>query len=414
VISSPSSGMRLPGIEGVRAIAAGSILVFHVWLYSSPDGALVNLGRIGSFVPDLQFGVALFFALSGFLLYWPFAGGILRGDGGPGIRRYLRNRALRILPAYWVILLLCALLLQSVLRPGGSSGALRDPLLLGQSLLFVQNYSPDQVVTGIGPAWSLNVEVVFYLLLPLLAVLAFALSRRLGRVPAALAPAAFLLLLGLTGKAIAAYVVPPLHPFDGWESDWHSVIERSFLGQADLFAFGMALAVVRVLWEDGRVRLPAWWRLPTTLVAGSALLLIAAEATNSGEQLSYSPWNTVVALDLAVLLALVVLQEGRERPAPGLVRLLEWRPLVIVGVVSYSLFLWHEPLVRWLQAHGLTASGPPGFFLNLAVTASIALLLSVATYRLVEAPSLRLRARATPPRDPEAAVAAVAEISAAP
>jgi peptidoglycan/LPS O-acetylase OafA/YrhL len=358
--------------------------------------------------------VALFFGLSGFLLYWPFAGAIVRAHRGPRATRYLRNRALRILPAYWVILAIAALVLDTVLRPGGSVGTLTDPLLLLESMLFVQNYDPDQVVTGIGPAWSLNVEVVFYLLLPLLAWAAIALARRTSRVAAALAPAAFLLLVGLAGKAIAAWVVPPARPFDGWENDWHSVIERSFLGQADLFAFGMALAVVRVLWEDGRLQLPRRWRGTTLVGALAALAVVVTTFTDDGVQMSYSPWNTVVALDLALLLAVVVLP-AREpgHHAGGAVRTLEWRPLVLAGVVSYSVFLWHEPLIRWLADHDLTFEGRTGFVVTLALTASVTFALSAATYRWVEAPSLRLKRRSTTAAQEEAA-AAVGELSAAP
>ena len=411
--TTPSSGLRLAGIEGTRAIAAGSILVYHVWLYSSPEGGAFELGRIGMMVPDLQYGVALFFVLSGFLLYWPFAAGILREGSGPRRRAYLRNRALRIVPAYWAILFLCALVLGAVLRPDGTSGTLRDPVALLESMLFVQNYGPDQVVTGIGPAWSLNVEVVFYVLLPVLAIAAAAIAGASRSIGAALAPAAALLAVGLAGKAIAAYAVPPSAPFNGWEHNWHSVLERSFLVQADLFAFGMALAVVRVLWEDGRFGLPAWWRPTVGIGALVVLALVTTRATNSGEQLSYSPWNTVVALCLAALLALVVLAEPRARTLPFLVRALEWQPLAAVGVVSYSVFLWHEPLVRWLQAHGLTFSGPAGFLANVVIVFAVTLVLSIATYRLIEAPSLRLKARSRMPRPTEPAITH-AEATAAP
>ena len=375
-------------------MAAGSILVFHVWRYSAPNRASVDFGPAGSFLPDLSFGVVLFFTLSGFLLYTPFVAAILRGGRGSDVRRYYRNRFLRIVPAYVVILLVCALVLRSVLLPGGGNGALHDPWALLLSALFLQNYHPDTILVGIGPAWSLNVEVVFYLVLPVLAFGALALASRIGRLTAALLPVVALLGLGLSGKAIAAYAVPPTSPFNGYAYDWHSVVERSFVCHADLFAFGMALAVFRTLWVDGRVRLPAGWRAPTAIFSGVTLLAVAAFATNNGEHLSYSPWNTVVALDLALVLALVVLVDPRRGPSPRAVRLLEWRPLFAVGVVSYSVFLWHEPLVRFLQAHGLTFAGRAGFLANLALTAAITLLLSFVTYRLVEAPALRLKSRA--------------------
>ena len=375
-------------------MAAGSILVFHVWRYSAPNRASVDFGPAGWFLPDLSFGVVLFFTLSGFLLYTPFVAAILRGGRGSDVRRYYRNRFLRIVPAYVVILLICALVLRSVLLPGGGNGALHDPWALLLSALFVQNYHPDTILVGIGPAWSLNVEVVFYLVLPVLAFGALALASRIGRLTAALLPVVALLGLGLTGKAIAAYAIPPTSPFNGYAYDWHSVVERSFVCHADLFAFGMALAVFRTLWVDGRVRLPAGWRAPTAIFSGVTLLAVTAFATNNGEHLSYSPWNTVVAFDLALVLALVVLVDPRRGPAPQAVRLLEWRPLFTVGVISYSVFLWHEPLVRFLQAHGLTFAGRAGFLANLALTAAITLLLSFVTYRLVEAPALRLKSRA--------------------
>jgi peptidoglycan/LPS O-acetylase OafA/YrhL len=363
-------------------------------LFSSPDDTKVYLGPLQTVAPDLDYGVVLFFVLSGFLLYWPFAAAILRRTDAPDSSRYFRNRALRILPAYWVILIVTSVILQSALRSDGTHGALFDPLLLGQSLLFVQHYDPDQIVTGIGPAWSLNVEIVFYLLLPLLGLVGMTLHRR-GRDPvvAALIPALILLVMGLAGKGIAAYVVPPVRPFAGYATDWHSVIERSFLCQADLFAFGMALGVARVLWEDGTLRLPTWWRLPAGVAAMATLASIAVWATNGPEHLSYSPWNTVVALLFAVLLSLVVLVDRTGQRSPLLVRTLEWRPLVGIGVVSYGVFLWHAPIILAFKDWGLTFTGRAGFIANLAIIGTVTVLLSIATYRLVEVPCLRRRAR---------------------
>ena len=245
----PSFGSRLEGIEGLRALAAGSVLVSHAWLYSSPSGRAEDIGPLTRFLPDLSFGVILFFTLSGFLLYRPFASAVLRGDPLPSPRKYFRNRALRILPAYWVILLVCALVLQSVLiRSSGEleNGGLFEPALLSWTALLAQDYAPQTLLMGIGPAWSLAVEVVFYLILPLLALMAWALGRkattRSRRRLAVLAPVALMLVIGLSGKAAAAYLVPPLHSYEGWDANWHSVLERSFWCQADLFAFGMALS----------------------------------------------------------------------------------------------------------------------------------------------------------------------------
>jgi peptidoglycan/LPS O-acetylase OafA/YrhL len=399
----PSFGSRLEGIEGLRALAAGSVLVSHAWLYSSPDGRAVDIGPLTRFLPDLSFGVVLFFTLSGFLLYRPFASAVLRGDPLPSPRKYLRNRALRILPAYWVILLVCALVLQSVLiRSSGKleTGGLFDPALLLWTALLAQDYAPQTLLLGIGPAWSLAVEVVFYLVLPLLALLAWALARkattRSRRRLAALAPVALILVIGLSGKAAAAYLVPPIYAFEGWDANWHSVIERSFWCQADLFAFGMALSILRVDAEDRLLRLPVWW---PQIAAGLAVVgyLITAKMTGAAEALSYSPYNTVIALCCALLVAIVVLPRERQRRGI-LLRLLESRVLVATGTISYSIFLWHEPLVRWLKAHGLVLSGPGGFVANTLVLAVITVVLSALTYRYVEAPAMRLKFKGRSPR----------------
>ena len=394
----PAFGSRLAGIEGLRALAAGAIVVYHVWLYSSPDGARVERALLDRVLPDLQFGVTLFFALSGFLLYRVFAASILRDAPMPSIRRYLRNRALRIVPVYWAILLVTAFVLQTALVRDGeqiATGPGFDAGLLLRSLVFAQNYDPDTIVTGIGPAWTLCVEVVFYLVLPLLALAAWSVARRCSRRSArrlvALAPPALLLVVGLSGKAAAVYLVPPVGPYEGFLNDWHSVVERSFWCHADLFAFGMVVAVARIDFEDGELRLARHWRaLAVAGIAGGYLL--TARATQFGEQLSYSGYNTLMAAVCALLIALVVLAPA-DRARPRLVRLLEWRPLVAAGVVSYSLFLWHEPLVRFMNEHGLTFGGTAGLAANVVVVGAVALALSALSYRLVEANVLRLKSR---------------------
>jgi peptidoglycan/LPS O-acetylase OafA/YrhL len=235
--------------------------------------------------------------------------------------------------------------------------------------------------------------VMFYLALPALGLLGVLLARgrtqRSARRWAALAPAALLLVLGLTGKAAAAYLVPPPAPFDGWGQNWHSVVERSFWCQADLFAFGMALAVARVDSEDGLLRLPRRWQSAT--IAGLLAVAVFVAAEGEGE-LSYSPYNTLVAAACAALLALVVLPAQDVAPS-RLVRVLDWRPLIATGVVSYSIFLWHEPLIRWLDDHGLTIAGRGGLAVDIVIVTAVVGVASALTYRFVEAPALRLGSR---------------------
>lgn len=392
---------RLFGIDGVRALAALSILACHTWAFTAHGGGQGYWLTL--FFNDLALGVTLFFTLSGFLLYRPVAAAVLRGTSQPAAGRYFRNRALRIVPAYWAILAVCGLVLGSVYVGWDGDaqvvGRMSDPGLFARSALLVQGYTPQSMFTGIGPAWSLCVEVIFYLAVPLLGLLAVRLAGARTapgpRTLAALAPAALLLAVGLSGK-LASWLLSRGPPSAGWSPTWHAVVERSFWGQADLFAFGMVLAVVWVRVQDGTLRLPSRWRRGA--VAAALIVLAPCLYTLGDGQLSYLPQNTLVAFAFALLLAVVVIRPAGE-PASALARGLEWRPLYAVGLVSYSLFLWHVPLIEWLTARGVLQPGLVGLAVNLAVVAALSLALSALTYWTVERPALRrkVRARAAEP-----------------
>jgi peptidoglycan/LPS O-acetylase OafA/YrhL len=383
---------RLRGVEGVRALAATMVVLDHVWLYGSPDGTPTDLGPLDRLMPQMAAGVLLFFTLSGFLLYRPYAAAILRATGPPRLGGYLRNRALRILPAYWAVLVVTGLVAEAALvrDDGGElvTGSLRDaPGVLLANLALVQSYTPTTFLTGVGPAWSLVIEVAFYVTLPVVALGGLALARRRGwpgRLGAAAAPAVALLGLGLATKAALAVVAPGS---SGWAGDWASVAARSFPANADLFAFGMLLAVARVRAEDGQLQLPARWRAGA-LGAGAALLAVAAVVLRG--ELGEAPYDTLVVAAFALCLAPLVLPGPASAAVERAIAVLEAPVVLAVGVASYSLFLWHEPLLHWLRERGWTWGGGLGAFLaNLLLVGVVAGLLSALSYRFVERPALR-------------------------
>jgi peptidoglycan/LPS O-acetylase OafA/YrhL len=399
----PSTGARLAGVQGLRAAAALSILTFHVATKSVPEGVIGLESFERWVVPQLALGVTLLLLLSGFLLYRPFADAVLNEATPPSLRRYLVNRGLRIFPAYWAILLVTTFVFHTALvRVDGhlQPGDLTDePRLFVLNLFLLQGFIPDGVLTGIGPAWALTAVVTFYAVLPLLVLVAVPLaahaSSRRGRALATLVPAAALIILGLVGKAIATFVVPP-GPNGGWDDDWHSVIERSFLGHADMFGLGLAVAVAHVLTTDGR-RFPRW--LPLALL--SASLVIALPTTKLLEtevgavnSLSNSAYDTLMALAGGLFLLFVLLPPHPDATGPRtLTRVLETRYMVALGVVSYSLFLWHEPVIFFVREHGLTLGGRSGFFVNELVVLGVAVLLSLCTYQYFERPALMRKGR---------------------
>ncbi len=402
--------VRLQGIEGLRALAALLVLAHHVGIFVlTSEGQGVPMSEpVRVAVIDARGGLTLFFVLSGFLLHRPIASALLRGAPLPGVRAYARNRALRVLPAYWVALLLTAFALQTALIPGEGVGLLDDPAALLTSLFLMQGFSPETVTAGIGPAWSLAVEACFYLLLPLLGVLAARALARRGpgwRVQAALLPAAVLLVVGIAGKAAWALADDDL-------GRWAMPVAQSLPVHADLFAYGMAAAVIWQLVADGRMAVPATAR--GQLLVG-AVVLAAGAALAGGRQGVHggSPEDGVLGLACALLVLSVALP-GSSR----LTRALEWRWVVGAGLISYGVYLWHTPLIFLFSRWGMDAAGVPELALAGVVVAAATVAVSTLSYRLVERPALRYKresavAPATPgaPRASDAAVPAGAPVS---
>lgn len=374
----------------MRALAAYSVLAWHVWAHpvtgSRASTAAFDSDEYGidfGFLPlthaldTLRVGVAMFFVLSGFLLFTPFASAILRGGPFPSIRNYAVNRTLRIIPAFWAILLLVAIFWQHAL--------LRHPQQLLGDMAFLQDYIPayqPQWNTGVGimPAWSLCVEVVFYITLPLLSIAAVRLARGRGieGVRLALLPIVLLGGMGLVSTEL-------------YRSEWtNPLFETSFFTHAHWFAIGMAVAVVRILWEDGRLQLADWWRR----AAGAAIVLLALVAIGGYAklELDFLEEQTLLALACGLLVATIAM----PKPGSRLVRLLEWRPLVIGGLLSYGVFLWHEPIFRFYRGQGLTWDGQAGYLADLLVVGATATVFAAATYVLVERPALSHKRRTQP------------------
>jgi peptidoglycan/LPS O-acetylase OafA/YrhL len=362
---------RLRGIEGIRAIAAASILLYHVYFYAAPDGQPVDLGPLTKVFDNLRAGVTLFFVLSGFLLYRVFVGAALRGRPMPSVREYLRNRALRILPAYWAIVIGIVVVFQHEL--------LTAPLQFLANLFLVQNYIPSYAVggsegLGIVPAWSLVIEVSFYLLLPVLGYFAVRRAARGGHgVAATLLPVVAMFAAGFLAKAIARNMEP---------SDALRVWNYALPTHADWFAAGMAVAVLRVLHEDRRLSLrPVWIGVAA---GGAALLAVASTKLYYAGTLSGLEQQTPVAILFALVLALVALSSPQSRT----VRWLSLRPVYFLGLASYSLFLVHDPIVRGFRDWGLTFGGTIGFGVNLALIGGVSVALATASYLYVERPAL--------------------------
>jgi peptidoglycan/LPS O-acetylase OafA/YrhL len=270
---------------------------------------------------------------------------------------------------------------------------LTEPRTFLLDVFLLQTYVPHAIWSGILPAWSLTIEVAFYLLLPLLGLAAFALARGRAhchrRIVAALAPVLFMLLLGAVGKILVA--VYAHGPQRATTSTWHAVLDRSILTHADLFGFGMAAAFVLLLWERGLATrlehlLSAHLSRPVAYVGLPTLFL--------GYYLlpPYVYDAAVAPLASFVLLRLLAVKE-RANSRAG--RFLTQRWTLAAGRRSYSVFLWNYPVLAFLSTHSLLAGGnnAGAFLLNLTIAVPAIALLSALTYRFVEVPALRLKGR---------------------
>lgn len=345
---------RSTRIESLRALAALAVLVSHVFLVSQPGG----LPALTASFPRrvlLGGGVAvfLFFALTGYLLFLPWVREAFE-DGRPvALGRYARNRVLRILPLYWVVV---AVLL--VLQHGG--GSAHQWL---RFLTLTQNFSSDTVATVDGPMWSLVVEVHFYLLLP-------GLAWGLTRLPSASRARAALALGVLAVPSAALYWVEVTHRTTAPDLRWQYSLPVTFF----FFVPGMLLALLRSHLETTGARLPGVaGRADAWLVASVPVWLLAVDSFANAH---------VCALGAFLLLGGCVLPL-RAGPLLGC---LAFRPLATLGIASYSLYLWHLPLVE-----ALWPDRARGFLALLALAGAMSLAVALVSYRVVEAPFLRMR-----------------------
>ena len=376
--------ITFPCFDGFRALAAIVVLVTHVAFLSGFNGR----SRLGAFTARMDVGVAIFFMISGFLLYRPFVAARLSGSPDPRAIAYFWRRGLRILPAYWVALTITVFLLH-VPKELPSVG----DLFLFYGLFHL--YSLGNVIGPILSSYTLVTEISFYVFLPLYAL---AISRWARGEPKRQVRID-LVVLGCLIVAGIAYRWAMRSRFDG---------QRAFQllnvlpGWIDVFAVGMVLAVVSVWLSDRREPtvfrrriFPAVsWALAAAAFVAISLLMgrpgrIDTLAQDMGVHYFY------LAVGLFFLLPGIF---GPQRV--GLIRhVLENRVVQLLGLISYGLYLWNETLlekyIEWTDSTPFNTS----FLKMLAVVFVATVVVAAASYLVVEKPALSLKGR-VPSRRP--------------
>lgn len=368
---------RSAAIDGIRGLAALSVLWFHVWLYreNRPMGERTLVFDMVGFAAHL--GLVCFFVLSGYLLYRAFVRAAL---GGPPaeLGPYAIRRVARIVPAYYAAIA-GVLVLFALLGPDNITPTLGElPLFL----VFGQNYSMSTVMELIPVAWTLCVEVAFYLALPLIGLLALRIGAR-PRVQAAL----------LVALIVLATAWNRLVLVQGWDD----VIQKSLPTFMGVFACGMLAA----LWVEARRRrdAPALSPRATAVLALAGVGLVVAYAAWMETPHDLGGWRSPLrdlpaAAGFALLIGAVAAGRG------PVLRTLAWRPLAAAGLISYGLYLWHLPILLAVRSAGLL---PEPFAPRLAVVLGLTVLAAWLSWHVIERPAIawshrRVGARPAPRR----------------
>lgn len=341
---------RFRALTGIRAIAAIMVFLYHYrkfWRDALPAWS----NRI---LNEFHTGVSLFFVLSGFLIAYTYTDKPMRSRGAYG--QYLLIRLIRIFPIYLIILTLKYL---SVGFPDASLTALTYTLTHG----FSNQYN----LHGVSQAWSLTVEMSFYLLAPLIY---FGWNRNPSRTITSL-----LLLLGITigaGYAVHAWI-PNRYDFF---YDWYFVLNTTFIGRFVEFLAGMMLAH----WMRTHEAAPRPLVRHATLTGGLAVLLIIFVLGLFEKELHTHGIDTLPGLlirNLVFPFAAACFLYGLASERTWLGWLMGSRVFVLLGNASFVFYLAHIGYVSNTLAKGFFL--PDRNFIALWV-------LSILIYLLIEKP----------------------------
>ena len=324
-------------IDGLRAIAVLPVLLFHLRVR----------GFSGGFV-----GVDIFFVISGYLITAHLARDM--AGGRHAIADFYRRRVLRIFPALFAMMAATTIAASFVLLPlevGRYGETLAGAAMFVSNIVFylrADYFNPGGVSQPLLHTWSLAVEEQWYILWPLVLRLAGADRRRMLAAAVAISVASFAVALWWVPRdpAAAFYLLPAR----GWELGLGAglalvpgAVRRGWWNEA-MALLGLALiaASVKLLTKDSPF--PGWAALPPCL--GAALLIRAGEAASLGSSL------------------------------------LAWRPLRWIGLISYSLYLWHWPVIVFAESGLFLGSGWRETIALIAVSFAAAIL----SWRFVERP----------------------------
>ncbi|WP_010540716.1 acyltransferase family protein [Dietzia alimentaria] len=364
----PSAKGYVPALEGMRAVAAFSVLTTHVaFQTASSTGSVIH--RIWG---RMDLSVAVFFALSGFLLWRAHA--LHARRGGEGTARpageYLLSRLVRIMPAYLVLVAAAFLLI-----PRNAHSSLWT---WTSNLTLTQVLVPDSLVEGLTHAWSLSVEMVFYLVLPLLwwALAALRGQAARWRIP----------VIATVGVASLGWALVPWYELGLPDRLNDQILPPAF---TSWFAAGMILAELSTA-PPGRVAALArhrharwaWWSVAAAAYFATTVPQWFTEGFVHPAGPEFAARTALGAVVAFCLLAPIALAPAGLRFA-----VLGSPVMNALGRWSYGVFLWHVLVLHFAFQIAFVEMFAGQMLTIWLVTVVVSTVIAAASYALVEEPS---------------------------
>lgn len=329
-------------IDGLRALAVIPVLLYHAGVPGFPGGFV---------------GVDIFFVISGYLICGMIDADIRSGSFSLG--NFYKRRILRILPALFVMFLVTSALAYIYCLPvelEDYSKSLASAVASVSNIYFAGTAGYFDAPAETKPllhTWSLGVEEQFYLLVPLLMLFAYRFVPKRAKWLVAIAAA-----LSFAAAFVMSYrnttFVFYLTPFRAWELALGALLSIRFIpapatefGKNSCGTFGMLLLLVAIFFGSSSTPL----MLMTSLASIGAALVIASS----------------------------------EGGISMIGKLLSLRPVVLIGLISYSLYLWHWPLIVFQRTDGLLLQGPSGATTKLALIV-VSIGIAWLSWKFVEMP----------------------------